>query len=323
MQFLLPWTTSGLLSRSSLADAHALVGTGLLDGVVPAALVWLAATVPVFGVAVVLGAGFVGARATVVRDGVGTLVALLCVVMAATLPGSAGGVDTGLGPGGVVAVVGALAAVTALTLDVARLRAARGARAASDPGVVVAAVLLGLVAAGIAHHGLIRHEVGASSPTDAARRLVEGVQARDGVAVLAVLAPAEAAAVVDLYRANRDVLGERLTLAERLDVEVRDVEYATPPDPADGDGARAVVRLTGGTYTVRVDTTGLRGFVELFVAASGGPTWTGELADPDLGFLGLFVDTDLAVTAVRDDDRWYASGVWTALDSVLSLLPGR
>ena len=80
--------------------------------------------------------------------------------------------------------------------------------------------------------------------------------------------------------------------------------------------------MTGGDYRISLDYDELPGaFARLADLFPDGEAWTGDLGAIE-GPLGLFVPDRLVISTVRVDDRWYVTGVGTAIDQVTGVLLG-
>lgn len=121
-QLVLPWTSSGTFSSSSLADGIRLIRNGTLSGIAPAwvapvLLVLPAAGLTLVGLALVDGAVAVAARLLLALVGLALVVASVALLVS--------GEPSRLGPGGWTAVGGAGLAVAAVSLDLLGGRRAR------------------------------------------------------------------------------------------------------------------------------------------------------------------------------------------------------
>ncbi|GAA5143132.1 hypothetical protein GCM10023340_07890 [Nocardioides marinquilinus] len=325
-QLVVPWTSSGLLSRSSLADALALVRAGGVGEAVPAGTTAGALVLPVAGVVLVALVAVPTRLGTLARGLVAVVGAGAWVALWRVVPQD----GAGLGPGGWLGAAGVGAAGLALVAELVVRRSAGRA-------VAVVGLVLAVVGAGAVTWQATRHRVGADSPEDAVRQLAAAVEQRDAVAALAVVAPDEVDDVVSAYlrlRGGMDTGGEPddgPSVADAVTITVDDVELETQPDSTSGpDGVvRARVVLVGGRYEVDLDLAALPGPFGALARLFPDGAWRGDLADVADGPVGLFVDDGdgdgsglLAASTVRVDGRWYVTGVGTAVDRVTAVVLG-
>lgn len=110
LSLLLPWTSTGALSSSSLLDAVELIRRGAVDAVVPSSVAVVLLVPALAGIVVIGVVGFAGRTASVVR-GTGLV---LGSVASLGIGWRLTGVDAGAaGPGTWVALAGVVAALAA------------------------------------------------------------------------------------------------------------------------------------------------------------------------------------------------------------------
>ncbi|WP_461170241.1 zinc ribbon domain-containing protein [Arthrobacter sp. Z1-15] len=198
---------------------------------------------------------------------------------------------------------------------------------ASRKTLVLATLAVVLVVAGVGAFLFIQNIIrgGAGSPGQVAEKLMESVEAKDGVALATMVAPAER----DSLNRLREGLTEKveefgiLEAANKVGEDLEDVDddisfdgitvtfENVEPKVTEVDDQLAVLAFDSGSVRVQVDPEQTTGAVRSALEAADEM----EKIDETTEFSELGIDGDpLLMAAVKDNGRWYLSPLYTGLE---------
>ncbi|WP_341395590.1 zinc ribbon domain-containing protein [Arthrobacter sp. G119Y2] len=200
---------------------------------------------------------------------------------------------------------------------------------ASRKTLVLATLAVVLVVAGVGAFLFIQNIIrgGAGSPGQVAEKLMESVEAKDGVALATMVAPAER----DSLNRLREGLTEKveefgiLEAANKVGEDLEDVDddisfdgitvtfENVEPKVTEVDDQLAVLAFDSGSVRVQVDPEQTTGAVRSALEAADEM----EKIDETTEFSELGIDGDpLLMAAVKDNGRWYLSPLYTGLELI-------
>jgi len=192
----------------------------------------------------------------------------------------------------------------------------------------IAAVVVGVLAVGggaVFAANALGGDTGASSPEDAARRLLDAVAAEDVLGVVDLLPDGERELFRDVTTGARDEYQRLGLLSEQfrldgfpgVDIEIADADFDVEV-VADGDGGDdglAVVTLVGGSASVEVDGDELEGNLGE-VVRDVAEARDADLDAPDTSEEADLADADVRFAVVEEGGRWHPSVFFTAAELI-------
>ncbi len=169
-----------------------------------------------------------------------------------------------------------------------------------------------LVAIGwIGLSGLFGSKGGAESPEELVTALADAVNAKDPAALIPLFSPEETRRLLPLLKDVEERAGQvEVAAADQpyagLDVQVRDLQTMVSRRGEDV----AVISVTGGRLSGGYDTSAMSDALKTTLAAFGvDPSQRGEV---DLAAVAENSYRGVEAVAVRRDERWYVSPMYTA-----------
>jgi hypothetical protein len=200
---------------------------------------------------------------------------------------------------------------------------------ASRKTIVLVSLAVVLAVAGLGAYFFIQNIIrgGAGSPEQVAEKLIESVEAKDGIGLVTMVAPAER----DSLNRLREGLTEKveefgiLEAANKVGEDAEDVNddinfdgitvtfENVEPEITEVDDQLAVLAFNSGSVRVQVDPEQTTGAVRSALEAADEM----EKIDETTEFSELGIDGDpLLMAAVKDNGRWYLSPLYTGLELV-------
>lgn len=202
-------------------------------------------------------------------------------------------------------------------------------RKASRKTIILASIAVFLVVAGVGAFLFIQNMIrgGAGSPAQVAEKLMESVEAKDGIALVTMVAPAERDSINRLREGITEKV-EEFGIFEAANKVGEDAEDVTDeitfdgitvtfenvePDITQVDDQLAVLAFNSGSVRVQMDPEETTGAIRSALEAADEM----EKVDETTQLSELGIDGDpLLMAAVKDNGRWYLSPLYTGLELI-------
>ncbi|WAP51405.1 zinc ribbon domain-containing protein [Arthrobacter sp. ATA002] len=195
--------------------------------------------------------------------------------------------------------------------------------------IVLASLAVVLVVVGVGAFLFIQNMIrgGAGSPEQVAEKLIESVEAKDGIGLVTMVAPAERESLNRLREGLTEKVEEFgiLEAANKVGEDLEDMDddisfdgitvtfENVEPDITEVDDQLAVMAFSSGSVRVQMDPEETTGAIRSALEAAGEMDPVDETTE--LSELGLDGDP-LLMAAVKDGGRWYLSPLYTGLEFV-------